>query len=97
MAIAQKSDPSPPQRDAIADKVKKIIVEQLEVDENKVVPDARFIEDLGADSTDMVELINAFEEAFAIKISDEEAEKILTVANALDYITAHIHDTKKSK
>jgi acyl carrier protein len=95
--IAQKSDSPPPQKDAIADQVKKVIVEQLEVDENKVVPSARFMEDLGADSTDMVELVNTFEEAFDIKISDEDAEKIFTVANAIDCIKAHINNTKKSK
>jgi acyl carrier protein len=92
-----KKDSPPPPKDAIAEKVKKIIVEQLEVDESKVVPDARFMEDLGADSTDVVELINTLEEAFDVKVSDVDAEKILTVANAIDYIKAHIHDAKKSK
>ena len=68
------------------DRVKKIIVEQLGVDEAKVVPEARFREDLGADSLDLVELIMAFEEEFGGEISDEEAQAIKTVGEAVAYL-----------
>jgi len=68
------------------DKVKQIIVEQLGVDESEVTPTASFIDDLGADSLDTVELVMALEEEFGIEIPDEDAEKILTVGKALDYI-----------
>ena len=71
---------------AVADKVKSIIVEQLGVDEEEVTPDASFVDDLGADSLDTVELVMAFEEAFDIEIPDEDAEKIRTVQDAIDYI-----------
>ena len=74
---------------AVDEKVKQIIVEQLGVDEGEVTPNASFVDDLGADSLDTVELIMAFEEAFDIEIPDEEAEKIKTVKNAVDYINAH--------
>ena len=74
---------------AVSDKVKSIIVEQLGVDEEEVTPDASFVDDLGADSLDTVELVMAFEEAFDIEIPDEEAEKIRTVKDAVDYINAH--------
>ena len=74
---------------AVDEKVKKIIVEQLGVDEGEVTPSASFVDDLGADSLDTVELVMAFEEAFDIEIPDEEAEKIKTVKNAIDYINAH--------
>jgi acyl carrier protein len=67
-------------------KVKKIICEQLEVIEEDVVPEASFVDDLGADSLDQVELIMAMEEEFDISISDEEAEKIITVRDAIEYI-----------
>ena len=70
-------------------KVKEIIVEQLGVDPREVVPGASFINDLGADSLDTVELVMAFEEEFGIEIPDEEAEKILSVGQAIEYITAH--------
>ena len=71
----------------IADKVKKIVVEHLGVDEAKVTPEASFIDDLGADSLDTVELVMAFEEAFEIEIPDEDAaEKISTVKDAIEYI-----------
>ena len=72
----------------VAEKVKQIIVEQLGVDENQVDPNASFVEDLGADSLDIVELVMAFEEAFDIDIPDEDAEKITTVKQAIDYIEA---------
>lgn len=68
------------------ERVKKIITEQLGVDEEDVTPDANFVEDLGADSLDTVELVMAFEEEFGIEIPDEDAEKILTVQQAVDYI-----------
>ena len=74
---------------AVEDKVKQIIVEQLGVDEAEVTANASFVDDLGADSLDTVELVMAFEEAFDIEIPDEEAEKIKTVKNAVDYINAH--------
>jgi acyl carrier protein len=69
------------------ERVKKIIVEELGVNEDQVKPEAKFIDDLGADSLDNVELIMRFEEEFGIEISDEEAEKIATVGDAIDYIT----------
>jgi acyl carrier protein len=71
---------------AVEEKVKKIIAEQLGVDEEDITPDSSFIEDLGADSLDTVELVMAFEEEFGIEIADEDAEKILTVQNVVDYI-----------
>ena len=71
---------------AVEDKVKQIIVEQLGVDEAEVTPSASFVDDLGADSLDTVELVMAFEEAFDIEIPDEDAEKIKTVQDAVEYI-----------
>jgi len=71
---------------AIEEQVKKIISEQLGVEAKEVVSGASFVEDLGADSLDTVELVMAFEEAFNIEIQDEDAEKILTVQSAIDYI-----------
>ena len=71
---------------AVADKVKSIIVEQLGVDEEEVTPDASFVDDLGADSLDTVELVMAFEEEFDLEIPDEDAEKITTVGDAISYI-----------
>lgn len=70
----------------IADKVKKIVVEHLGVEEAKVVPNASFIDDLGADSLDTVELVMAFEEAFEVEIPEDAAEKIQTVGDAVKYI-----------
>lgn len=69
-----------------AEKVKKIVVEHLGVEEAKVTPEASFIDDLGADSLDTVELVMAFEEAFSVEIPDDAAEKITTVKDAIDYI-----------
>ena len=69
-----------------ADRVKKIVVEHLGVEEDKVTPDASFIDDLGADSLDIVELVMAFEEEFGVEIPDDAAEKITTVKDAIDYI-----------
>ncbi|MBX7057763.1 MAG: acyl carrier protein [Leptospirales bacterium] len=71
------------------EKVKQIIVEQLGVDESEVSPEAHFIDDLGADSLDTVELVMALEEEFGIEISDEDAEKIQTVGDVLKYIDEH--------
>ena len=73
----------------VVDKVKKIIAEKLSVDLEEVVPEASFVEDLGADSLDLVELIMSMEEEFEIDISDEDAEKLATVQDAIDYINAH--------
>ena len=72
---------------SIEERVKKIIVEQLGVKEEDVKPEASFVEDLGADSLDTVELVMALEEEFDIEIPDEEAEKIITVQSAIDYVT----------
>lgn len=71
------------------DKVKKIIAEKLSVDISEVVPEASFVDDLGADSLDLVELIMSMEEAFDVDISDEDAEKLVTVKDVLDYINKH--------
>ncbi|MES2201423.1 MAG: acyl carrier protein [candidate division FCPU426 bacterium] len=71
------------------DKVKEIIVEQLGVEAGQVNPEASFIDDLGADSLDTVELVMAFEEEFNIEIPDEDAEKIKKVGDAIEYIKAH--------
>ena len=70
----------------IQDQVRKIVVDHLGIDESKVVPEAKFIDDLGADSLDTVELVMAFEEEFGSEISDSEAEKILTVGDAVKFI-----------
>ncbi|KXG77231.1 Acyl carrier protein [Fervidicola ferrireducens] len=74
----------------VLEKVKKIIADQLGIDEDEVVPEASFIDDLGADSLDIVELIMAFEEEFDLEIPDEDAEKIKTVQDAVDYIKNRI-------
>jgi len=74
---------------SVEEKVKQIIVEQLGVDEAEVTPTASFVDDLGADSLDTVELVMALEEAFELEIPDEDAEKILTVKQAIDYIQSH--------
>ncbi len=71
---------------ALEDKVKEIIADQLGVESEKVVPEAKFIDDLGADSLDVVELIMAFEEEFGIEIPDEDAEKIQTVGDVINYL-----------
>ena len=72
--------------DTVEERVKRIIVEQLGVEEDEVLPGAKFIEDLGADSLDTVELVMAIEEEFDIEIPDEDAEKITTVGEAIQYI-----------
>jgi acyl carrier protein len=71
-------------------RVKEIIVEQLGVNEGEVKPEAKFVDDLGADSLDLVELVMALEEEYNMEISDEDAEKILTVGDAIEYIKAHV-------
>ena len=76
------------------ERVKQIIVEQLGVEESEVTPNASFVDDLGADSLDTVELVMAFEEAFEIEIPDEDAEKIRTVKDAIDYVNAHAKGSK---
>ena len=73
---------------ATFERVKKVVVEQLEVSEEEVTAEASFVDDLGADSLDTVELIMAFEEEFDLEIPDEDAEKIATVADAVNYIEA---------
>ena len=72
-----------------AERVKKIVVEHLGVDESKVIEDASFVDDLGADSLDTVELVMAFEEEFGVEIPDDAAEKIVTVRDAITYIREH--------
>lgn len=74
----------------IEQRVKKIVVEQLDVKEEDVKSESSFVDDLGADSLDQVELVMALEEEFECEIPDEEAEKITTVQNAVDYVKAHL-------
>ncbi len=73
---------------SVEEKVKKIIVEQLGVSEEEVIPEASFVEDLGADSLDLTELIMAMEEEFGVEIADEAAQKLLKVKDAIDYIAS---------
>jgi acyl carrier protein len=79
---------------SVEERVKQIIVEQLGVDEGEVTPSASFVDDLGADSLDTVELVMAFEEAFGVEIPDEDAEKIATVKDAIEYIEKHAKASK---
>jgi acyl carrier protein len=79
-------------RMALEERVKKIIVDQLGVDEKEVTPEASFIDDLGADSLDTVELVMAFEEEFGIEIPDSEAEKMASVGDALKYLKEKLGD-----
>ncbi|PKO18076.1 acyl carrier protein [candidate division BRC1 bacterium HGW-BRC1-1] len=76
---------------AVEQKVKEIVVQQLGVDEDQVTMEASFIEDLGADSLDTVELVMAFEEEFNVEIPDEDAEKITTVSQAVEYIKSKLN------
>jgi acyl carrier protein len=78
----------------VVEKVKQIISEQLGVDESEVTPSASFVDDLGADSLDQVELVMALEEAYELEISDADAEKILTVQDAISYIDKHAKVSK---
>jgi acyl carrier protein len=77
------------------DKVTQIVVDQLGVEPAEVVPEASFVDDLGADSLDRVELVMAFEESFGLEIPDEDAEKITTVRDAIDYIQKHAKSIKQ--
>lgn len=74
---------------SVEEKVKKIIMDQLGVSADEVKPEASFVEDLGADSLDLTELIMAMEEEFSIEIDDEEAQKLLKVKDAMDYVAKH--------
>jgi acyl carrier protein len=76
---------------SIEKRVKEIIVEQLGVNESEVTPEAKFVDDLGADSLDLVELVMALEEEYNMEISDEDAEKILTVGDVIEYIQSHVN------
>jgi len=76
---------------SVEEKVKSIIVDQLGVNEAEVTGNASFVDDLGADSLDQIELVMAFEEAFSIDIPDEDAENIKTVQNAIEYVEAHMN------
>jgi len=76
---------------SVEEKVKSIIVDQLGVNEGEVTASASFVDDLGADSLDTIELVMAFEEAFGIEIPDEDAEKIKTVQNAIEYVESHVN------
>jgi acyl carrier protein len=76
-------------------RVKKIVIEQLGVEEAAVTKDASFVDDLGADSLDTVELVMALEEEFETEIPDEDAEKITTIQQAVDYINAHMKESSK--
>ena len=78
--------------ETVSERLKKIIVEQLGVEESEVVPSASFTEDLNADSLDLVELIMSLEEEFKLQISDEDAEKITTVGEAEEYIEEHLRE-----
>ena len=78
----------------IDEKVKQIVIEQLGVEEGEVTPTASFVDDLGADSLDRVELVMALEEAFNLEIPDEDAEKISTVKEAVEYIDKHAKVSK---
>ena len=80
--------------DNVEAKVREIIINELGVEPEKVTPEASFVEDLGADSLDTVELVMAFEEEFGIEIPDEDAEKITRVKEAIDYIESHAKSKK---
>lgn len=78
---------------SVEQKVRELIVEQLGVEEGQVTDEAKFVDDLGADSLDTVELVMALEEEFSIEIPDEDAEKIVSVADAINYIKQHAEET----
>jgi acyl carrier protein len=96
-SVREVPDTIEEKRMAVEEKVKQIIVEQLQVDEAEVTPGASFQEDLGADSLDVVELVMQFEEAFDLEIPDEDAEKIKTVKDAIEYIEKNEKTAKGSK
>ena len=75
---------------SVEERVKHILVEQLGVDEEEVKPEAKFVDDLGADSLDVVELVMALEEEFGLEINDEDAEKLVSVKMAVEYIENHV-------
>lgn len=79
----------------IEERVKKTVAEQLGVEEEKIIPEARFVDDLGADSLDTVELVMAFEEDFNMEIPDNDAEKIATVQDAVEYIKRNIKEEEE--
>ena len=81
---------------SIQDRVKKIIAEQLSVSEDKVIPEASFVGDLGADSLDTVELVMALEEQFETEIPDEDAQKILTVQDAINYVSSRVGSVEEN-
>lgn len=81
---------------SVFDRVKGIVVDQLGVDDNQVAPEASFVDDLGADSLDVVELVMALEEEFEMEIPDEDAEKIVTVGEAVKYIEQHMAEAASS-
>ncbi len=74
----------------IEERVKKVVEDQLSVNQDQITPEASFIDDLGADSLDTVELVMALEEEFGVEIPDEEAEKITKVGEAIDYVKEHV-------
>lgn len=80
---------------SVEEKVSQIVIEQLGVEPSEVTPEASFVDDLGADSLDRVELVMAFEESFGLEIPDEDAEKIVTVENAVEYIQRHAKSIKQ--
>ena len=80
---------------SVEEKVNQIVIEQLGLEPSEVTPDASFVDDLGADSLDRVELVMAFEESFGLKIPDEDAEKIVTVQDAVGYIQRHAKSIKQ--
>jgi len=85
-----------PTKKEVAEKVKKLIAEQLGVDEAEVTSSASFMDDLGADSLDQVELVMALEEEFDLSVSDEDTEKMLTVQAVIDYVTGHVKVSRSS-
>jgi acyl carrier protein len=94
-ALFQLKDAKSPPPDPIAENCRRIVVEQLGVDKAEVIPSARFIEDLGADSLDVVELVMAFEEAFDLEIPDEDAEKyFVTFEGTVEYIRSRVKPAK---